>query len=259
LSETVIHVRELTKRFPQRRIWSDVFRSPSKLGWKEVLKGIDLEVRQGEILGLVGANGAGKTTLIRILSTLLLPTGGRAEIMGLDVVKSAQQVRHAVGWCLDTERSFYHRLTGLQNLSFFASLNNVPPNQIASRIRNVVEIVGLDDSASRPVRHYSRGMQQKLGLARALMTNPSILLLDEPTKSLDPAASRDFWRFIRGVLARDMRKTILIVTHNLQEARFCCDRVALMHEGHISALGPWREVKSQIRTHGFDEQVASGE
>jgi len=216
-------------------------------------------VSRGEILGLVGANGAGKTTFVKILSTLLLPSAGHAEVMNYDVVKFPREVRHAVGWCLDTERSFYHRLTGTQNLSFFAALNNINSGRAEMRVKEVLEISGLGSAADRPFRTYSHGMQQKLGLARALLTNPEVLLLDEPTRSLDPAAAREFWSFLQGVLARDMKKTILVVTHHLHEVKARCDRVAFMHEGRISAVGTWREVEDHVRLHGFQEEVATGE
>jgi ABC-2 type transport system ATP-binding protein len=229
-----------------------VFLRPVQRRWASALNGVDLDVFDGEILGLVGANGAGKTTLIKILASMLLPTSGRAEILKHDVVKFPDEVRKALGWCLDTERSFYHRLSGVENLSFFAALNNLNSERSRIRVKEVLEISGLGDAAQRPFRTYSLGMQQKLGLARALLTNPPVLLLDEPTKSLDPAAAAEFWRFVRGTLAAEMKKTILVVTHNLQEAKTCCDRVAYMREGRISAIGTWNEVEPQIRLHGFD-------
>ena len=158
-----------------------------------------------------------------------------------------------------TPRSFYHRLTGIENLSFFASLDDLHAGIAAIRIKNVVDIVGLGAAAQRPVRTYSRGMQQKLGLARALLRDPAVLLLDlldEPTKSLDPRAAEEFWRFLRGTLAREMKKTILMVTHNLQEAR-SCDRVAFMYGGRVAAIGEWCDVESHIRRHGFEEEIVA--
>jgi ABC-2 type transport system ATP-binding protein len=256
-SQTVIHVRELTKRFPSAQQWSYVFRRPAQSRWTTALDNISLDVRYGEIFGLLGANGAGKTTLIKILSTLLLPTGGRAEITGYDVVKSPMEVRRAVGFCLDTERSFYNRLTGIENLLFFAALNNLLGRNAFIHVKKVLEIVELGEAAERPFRTYSRGMQQKLGLARALLTDPVLLLLDEPTKSLDPAAALEFWRFARGILVNEMKKTIFIVTHNLHEARYRCDRVAFMHQGHVTAMGGWEDIESQIRTHGFQDKAGA--
>jgi ABC-2 type transport system ATP-binding protein len=229
------------------------------LGWKTAISGLDLEIHDGEIFGLLGTNGAGKTTLVRILSTLLLPSSGYAQVRGYDVVQSPNEVRHLVGWCLDTERSFYYRLTGIQNLSFFAALNNVNSRRADHRVQEVLEFVGLADVSQHPFRTYSRGMQQKLGLARALLTNPPILLLDEPTKSLDPRAAFAFRAFVRDVLARSLKKTILIVTHNIDEAKHCCDRVGLMEHGRLSSLGSWREMEPHLRQVGFsDESVLNG-
>ncbi len=259
MAEKVIHVRGLTKRFLLRRSWREILRRPTKLQWTTALNGVDLDIRSGEVVGLLGANGAGKTTLVRILSTLLLPTEGYAEILGRDVVKYPADVRRDVGWCLDTERSFYYRLTGLQNLSFFAALNNVNSGRTGARIKEVLEMVGLADVAQRPFRNYSRGMQQKLGLARALLTDPSILLLDEPTKSLDPRAAFEFRSFVRNVLARDLKKSLLIVTHSLDEAQYCCDRLIVMDRGRIVAAGTWPELQPEIRRRGFQVEVTAGE
>jgi ABC-2 type transport system ATP-binding protein len=215
------------------------------------LDGVDLEVSQGEVFGLLGTNGAGKTTLLKILSTLLLPTEGFAVVNGHDVVKAPRKVRQVVGYCLDTERSFYFRLTGVQNLRFFATLNNMTLRETTTRITEVLNMVELNGAADAPFMTYSKGMQQKLGLARALLTDPAVLLLDEPTKSLDPAAATEFRRFLRGILAERLRKTILMVIHSFEEARECCDRVAIMDQGRIVFHGTWPEVQEFIQAHGF--------
>jgi ABC-2 type transport system ATP-binding protein len=257
MPETVVRVRELTKRFPLQKSWLEILRRSSETHWMTALNGVSFDIDAGEVVGILGANGAGKTTLVRILSTLLLPTEGQAEVMGQDVVKHQADVRRNVGWCLDTERSFYHRLTGNQNLAFFAALNNVNAGRTAARIKEVIEIVGLASAADRPFRNYSRGMQQKLGLARALLTDPAILLLDEPTKSLDPRAALEFRAFVQNVLARGLKKTLVIVTHNLDEARQCCDRILFMDHGRITAAGSWSEIEPEIRRQGFEESEVS--
>ncbi|MFQ5851442.1 MAG: ABC transporter ATP-binding protein [Candidatus Binatia bacterium] len=219
--------------------------------WAMALDGVDLEVSHGEVFGLLGPNGAGKTTLLKILCTLLLPTEGFAAVNGHDVVEAPRKARQEVGYCLDTERSFYYRLTGMQNLAFFATLNNLTSGEASARIAEVLEVVGLNGAGGAPFMTYSKGMQQKLGLARALLTDPSILLLDEPTKSLDPGAATEFRRLLRGDLAEDRRKTVLLVTHSLEEARECCDRLAIMDQGKIAFQGPWPEVQEFIEARGF--------
>jgi ABC-2 type transport system ATP-binding protein len=259
VAEPVIRVKGLTKRFSLRRSWREFAGRSDSVRTITALDGVDLDIASGEVVGLLGANGAGKTTFVRILSTLLLPTAGNAQIMGCDVTRNPMAVRRFVGWCLDTERSFYYRLTGIQNLSFFAALNNVNSGSASARIKEVLELVGLGSVAHRQFRNYSRGMQQKLGLARALLTDPQVLLLDEPTKSLDPRAALEFRAFVRNVLSRDLKKTVLIVTHSLDEAQHLCDRLAFMDRGRIVAAGTWSQLESEIRRHGFQEETSGGE
>lgn len=250
MTAAAIIVHNLTKRFPTRRRLEDMIRRPFHHRWVTALDEMNLEVRQGEVFGLLGPNGAGKTTLLKILCTLLLPTGGRAIINGHGVVEDPRRVRQAVGYCLDTERSFYYRLTGRQNLAFFATLNNLPSREATSRSAEVLEMVGLNGAAGDPFMTYSKGMQQKLGLARALLTNPAVLLLDEPTKSLDPGAAAQFRRFLRSTLAEKLGKTVLLVTHSLEETCECCDRVAIMDQGRIAFQGTGPEVRGFLQTHG---------
>lgn len=251
MSEAAIVVHNLRKQFPVRRQWVEMVRRPFQHRWATALNGVDFEVGRGEVFGLLGPNGAGKTTLLKILCTLLLPTEGVAVVNSYDVVEAPQRVRQAVGYCLESERSFYYRLTGLQNLAFFATLNNLNSWKAATRIAEVLEMVGLNGVAATPFMTYSKGMQQRLGLARALLTDPAVLLLDEPTKSLDPDAATEFRRFLRGTLAERLGKTILLVTHSLEEARECCDQGAIMHQGKIGFQGTWPEVQRFIQAHGF--------
>jgi ABC-2 type transport system ATP-binding protein len=258
LGTPVVLVHNLTKRFRAERRWGDIVRRPLHAKWVTALDGVDLEVRRGEVFGLLGPNGAGKTTLLKIFCTLLLPTSGRAVISGYDVVEAPSKVRQMVGYCLDTERSFYYRLTGYQNLVFFATLNNLSSGERARRILEVIGVVGLDGAADVRFMSYSKGMQQKLGLARALLTDPVVLLLDEPTKSLDPGAATAFRRFLRGTLAEKLGKTILLVSHTLEECRECCDRMAIMDRGQIVFQGSWPEVQRFMQAQGFPGQAPKG-
>jgi ABC-2 type transport system ATP-binding protein len=249
--DPIIRVTNLSKHFATRRTLWRLLLAPTKLNLTPALKDINLEVHSGEVLGLVGANGAGKTTLIRILSTLLEPTGGQVEIGGLDLASNAKEIRRLVGWCLDNERSFYYRLSGRENLSFFAALNDVDFRLKSSRVNDVLALVGLEQHADRPFSTYSWGMRQRLGLARAMLIDPRILLLDEPTKGLDPQAAQDFRIFLRNVLVRELKKTLIIVTHYFDEVESCCDRVAVMKNGNISCLGTWDTVNEYIRLNGL--------
>ncbi len=258
MTAPAINVHNLTKQFPVGRRLREMVLRPLHPRWAMALDGVDLEVSQGEVFGLIGPNGAGKTTLLKILCTLLLPTKGLAALHGHDVVEAPRKVRQVVGYCLDTERSFYFRLTGVQNLAFFATLNNLDARAAANRIAQVMERVGLNGAAGAPIMTYSKGMQQKLGLARALLTDPSILLLDEPTKSLDPGAAKEFRSFLRSILAERLGKTILMVTHSLEEARECCDRVAIMDQGKIVFQGTWLQVQGFIQAHGFPGHFPNG-
>jgi ABC-2 type transport system ATP-binding protein len=258
LGTAAVLVHNLTKRFRVQRRWGDIVRRPLHAEWATALDGVDLEVRRGEVFGLLGPNGAGKTTLLKIFCTLLLPTSGRAVIGGYDVVAAPRKVRQMVGYCLDTERSFYYRLTGYQNLAFFATLNNLNSGERARRIIEVIEVVGLNGAADTRFMSYSKGMQQKLGLARALLTDPLVLLLDEPTKSLDPGAATAFRRFLRSTVAAELGKTIILVTHTLEECRECCDRMAIMDRGRIIFQGSWPEVQGFMQTQGFFDKIPEG-
>jgi ABC-2 type transport system ATP-binding protein len=251
-----ITVHQLTKQFPAKRSLGEILRRPFRQEWVTVLDGIDLEINQGEVLGLLGPNGAGKTTLMKILCTLLLPSGGNAVVNGYDVVGAPLRVRQAVGYCLNTERSFYYRLTGRQNLAFFATLNNLPTQEVHTRIAEVLDVVGLTTAAGSSFMTYSKGMQQRLGLARALLTNPVVLLLDEPTNGLDPGAATEFRHFLRKKLVDELGKTVLLITHSLEEARACCDRMAIMDQGKVVFEGNWSAMRTYLHTHGFPGREA---
>jgi ABC-2 type transport system ATP-binding protein len=246
-----IVVRKLTKRLPRTKPWGEMLSRPFRQDWLTILDSVDLEIADGEVFGLLGPNGAGKSTLLKILCTQLLPTQGSATIAGHDVVERPEQVRKTLGHCFDSERSFYFRLTGRENLEFFAALNNLEAAPATARISEVLEMVGLTSQADKRFMNYSKGMKQKLALARALLTDPSVLLLDEPTQNLDPAASTEFRRLFRSILVSQLRKTIILVTHSLEEAYECCDRCAIMDRGRILFVGSRTETQEYIRTDGF--------
>ena len=200
----------------------------------EALQGISFEVGKGELFGLVGPNGAGKTTTVRILSTLLLPTAGRATILGLDVVGDAKRLRHRVGILLGGERGLYGRVSGWQNLRYFSNLYGLGGARSTRRIAEVLELVGLADRARDRVDTYSRGMKQRLHIARALLHEPEVLFLDEPTMGLDPIGAREVRELARRL--REAGHTILLTTHYMPEADQLCDRLAVIDHGRILAL-----------------------
>jgi ABC-2 type transport system ATP-binding protein len=207
------------------------------------LAGIDLRVDSGEIHGLLGPNGAGKTTLCKVLSTVLLPTSGQVAVCGYDVVAHTAQVRRLIGIVFGGDRGLYSRLTARQNLRFWAALHDVPRREIEARIEGLLGRVGLRDRSNVPVETFSRGMKQRLHLARGLIGDPAVLLLDEPTTGMDPVAAREF-RTLIGEL-RDERRTVLLTTHDMAEAEAVCDRVTLIDGGRIlvterpATLGRW--------------------
>jgi len=234
---------QLEKSFAKKRSIKDLFTKPfAAPGNVRALRGVDLHVKTGEIFGLLGPNGAGKTTLVKILSCLILPDRGRALIGGEDV-RHEQKVKPRLGLVHSDERSFYWRLSGRENLRFFARLYDVPGKRIDARIDELLQKVDLAEAAPRRFSDYSSGMKQRLAIARALLHDPPILLMDEPTRSLDPAASLALRALIRDELKGRDGKTILLATHNLHEAEALCDRIAILVAGTVRQVGTIAEVR----------------
>ncbi|MFI5527187.1 ATP-binding cassette domain-containing protein [Kitasatospora sp. NPDC051853] len=195
------------------------------------LDDISFTVGTGETHGLLGPNGAGKTTLTKILSTILLPTSGSARVDGLDVVSDTVRVRQKIGIVFGGDRGLYDRITARQNLTFWATLYRVKPAVIKPRVAELLERLGLSERADEPVERYSRGMRQRLHLARGLIGDPSVLLLDEPTVGMDPVAAREFRELL--LQLRSDGRTILMTTHDMREAEALCDRITLIDHGRI--------------------------
>jgi ABC-2 type transport system ATP-binding protein len=206
---------------------------------------VSFDVRPGELFGLLGPNGAGKTTTTKMLTTLLIPTSGTAYIQGYDVVKDAEKLRSRIGFIFGGERGLYWRLSAFDNLRYFATLYQVELDSAKKRIPELLEIVGLKDRANEKVEGYSRGMKQRLHIARTLLHDPEVLFLDEPTIGLDPVASRELRQIVRNLQASN--KTILLTTHYMFEADQLCQRIAVINHGRIIALDTPEAMKKVVR------------
>jgi ABC-2 type transport system ATP-binding protein len=216
---------------------------------------LNLKIPRGEIFGLLGPNGAGKTTTIKMLSSLLLPNSGSASVNGFDVVDSSEKVRGSIGVLMMGERSVYWKLTGFENLEYFSTLHYIPPDIWKKRIPALLDLVGLSDRQNDIVETYSSGMKQRLALARCLINDPPILMLDEPTIGLDPGAARSIRELMMEM--KHQGKTILLTTHYMEEADQLCDRVGIIHEGKIIALDTPSNLKSQLKERELVEVEAS--
>ncbi len=215
------------------------------------LEGIDLAIAPGELFGLLGPNGAGKTTTVKILTTLLLPTSGSARVLGRDVVTETGAVRRRIGFVFGGERGLYWRLSGYDNLRYFADLYLIPPQVSKRRIPELLATLGLAGREHDKVEGYSRGMKQRLHLARGLLNDPDVLFLDEPTIGLDPVGARDLRLLVRGLA--DDGKTIFLTTHYMFEADAICDRVAVIKKGQIVAQGTPGSIKQRVGEIGVVE------
>jgi len=238
-----IEARGLEKTFVKARSIREILVRPfGRADRVDALRGVDLQVAEGEILSLLGPNGAGKTTLLKILSCLVLPDEGTALVGGHDTIHE-NHVKRLIGYVHSDERSFYWRLSARENLRFFARLYDVPPRQTEARISELLERVDMVKAADRPFSGYSSGMKQRVSIARALLHDPPILLMDEPTRSLDPAASKSLRHFILDRLKGRDGKTILLATHDLREAEVISDRIAILVRGRVREIGTVSEVQ----------------
>ncbi len=239
-----ITIENVSKTFVTGRRLRHLF-SPNaskRLARITALDDVSLAIGQGECFGLVGPNGAGKTTLLKILATLILPDGGTVKVNGYDL-KRDRQIKGSIGLVTGDERSFYWRITARQNLEFFASLHQLPAATSQSRINELCHYLEVDN-LDRPFQEYSTGLKQRVALARALLHDPPILLLDEPTRSLDRKSAEQFRLFIQQLVKRE-RKTVVYATHNTQEVSLLFDRVGLLRQGQLVQTGPWAQVSKE--------------
>jgi ABC-2 type transport system ATP-binding protein len=210
---------------------------------RSALNGVSFDVRPAELFGLLGPNGSGKTTLFRILSTLMIPTGGRAVVMGFDVATEPAQLRRQIGVVFQAQ-SVDPKLTAFENLWHQGHLYGLRGSALKKRVQEILGRVGLADRAKERVETFSGGMQRRIELAKGLLHHPGVLLLDEPTTGLDPGARRDLWQYLQ-ILRDEEHVSVLVTTHLMEEAERC-DRLAILNEGNLVALGTPAELKSEI-------------
>lgn len=213
----------------------------------EALRGVDLSVKKGELFGLLGPNGAGKTTLIKIFTTLLLPTTGKAKVGGMDVVKDVKRVRPMINMVSGGEYTGYGLLTVKENLWMFSQFYGIPSKEAKGEIDRLIQRMRISHLANRKIRTLSTGERQRVNIIRAFMTRPKIIFLDEPTLGLDVETSRLIRRFIREWLSEDRERTVLLTTHYMMEADELCDRIAIINDGNIVALDTPRALKKRIQ------------
>ena len=235
----VVEAHDLRRSYTTR---TGIFKREKKV--VEAVRGVSFGIERGELFGLLGPNGAGKTTTIKMLITLLLPTGGSATVLGHDVVHDAREVRRHIGYVFGGDRGLYERLNALDNLRYFAELYGVPPREQKQRIGSLLELVGLTGREKERVEGFSRGMRQRLHIARGLLHDPEVLFLDEPTIGIDPVGAREL-RATIGTL-KEQGKTILLTTHYMFEADELCDRIAVIRGGELVAEGTPEVLKQRV-------------
>ncbi len=267
----VVDVRDLRKVFVKKRatppdasFWQRLPFRARPTEERVAVEGVSFGIAEGEIFGLLGPNGAGKTTTIRMLSTLLQPSAGRATINGYDLASQPDMVRRNLGAVLTGERSIYWKLTGRENLEYFAALYHLPPDVARRRVAELLERLGLANRANDPVEGYSSGMKQRIAIAKALLASPPVVLLDEPTVGLDPQSARNLRELILEIKGEG--RTVLLTTHYMEEADLLCDRVGIIDLGKIIALDTPAALKRSIRqldvmqleVEAFDEALLPG-
>jgi ABC-2 type transport system ATP-binding protein len=246
-----VSISGLAKTFPVRRSVVDMLAHPLSRPRTTVIEGLSFDIGEGEMFGILGLNGAGKTTLLKLLATLILPDGGTATVDGFDIVEQPRAVRAMLAMVTADERSLNWRLTARENLRLFAGLHRMDYEEALARISEVLASVNLDGEGNKIVGTFSSGMRQRLLLARALLSRPRILLLDEPTRSLDPVTAHEFRHLLREEMVGQRGVTIVLATHNPEEAFNYCDRVAVLHRGTVAALGSARALAMRFGTERY--------
>jgi len=237
-SEIYIELEGISKQYPVFSLF------PPSRTYKQALEKINLTLEKSKVTCILGPNGAGKTTMLKIIADLVLPDSGR--------ILRQQNNKSDVGFVTPNERSFYWRLSGRENLRFFASLSRIHGKEQKERVEAVIAETGISEFADTPYRQYSTGIKQRLNIARALISNPSLILLDEPTTHLDPLAKAEFWDFINTHIIKERNATVLLATHDLEEATILADQVAILNKGNIVTRGTIKDLQRQMNK---DEKI----
>jgi len=248
-----IVLKDLEKYYPPPRSGLRAFLQPFERATRPAFKGVTFEVQEGEAVALLGANGAGKSTILRILATLLIPTCGQAFVSGHDTAKDPSAVRRKLGYHAGSDQGFYPRLTGRQNLLFFGQLNHLTWVEAQNRIVELGDKFHLADALDRQVRTLSSGITQRLSLARALLHKPTVLLLDEPTRSLDAVAAAEFRRFLSTDVLRGAKTSLLFASHALSEIEQLAHRVAVIHQGQLAAFDTVSGLLARTKTANLEQ------
>jgi sodium transport system ATP-binding protein len=246
--ENMINIQDVTKKFQDKKVYVTA------------LKHVSFNIHKGEVVGLLGENGAGKTTLLRTIATLLTPTEGTVSVAGYDTVKNPEEVKKKMGVLFGGETGLYDRLTARENLEYFATLYGLSKHETKVRIDELAKMFGMKDYLNRKVVGFSKGMRQKVAIARTLIHNPDIILFDEPTTGLDITSSNVFRQLVHQ-LKRD-GKTIIFSSHIMEEVTMLCDTVAMMHKGELVHHGPlealYKEEKSRDLNYIFMSKLVRG-
>ena len=244
----VIEVKNLKREYVTTKGW--LFRKKEKL---MAVDGIDFSVREGEIFGLLGENGAGKTTTIKMLITLLAPTSGECKVLGFDTYKEAKKIRKDINFVFGGEMGVYRRLSARDNLLYFAGLYKIKGEEAKQITEELLNLVELEEAADRLVETYSKGMIQRLQIARGLVNNPKIVFMDEPTVGLDPMGANMLRDIIRKLKADG--RTVLLTTHYMQEADELCDHIAIMNKGKLIAMDTPKKLKKNYGPNGENSSL----
>lgn len=246
-----LELQGISKTFRVRRTLREGLKAPFAGARLTALSDVSCDIAEGEFFGVLGENGAGKTTLFKILATLTSPDSGSARVYGVDVAREPAQVRQLLAPVFVSERSLAWRISARENLRLYGGLHRLPGREIERRADELLQLVGLEQTGARLVGTFSSGMKQRLLLARALMARPRMLLLDEPTRSLDPIAARSFREFLRRDVGRTQGCTVVLATHDPDEVRDLCDRLGVLHRGRLVATGTVESLSGQLGWHRY--------